>query len=148
MLMMMILPWFTIPLLGKTSFKRFLPSAIFISLIVSIVHFIAKQRKWWWWWYEKIHPKEPGGVPFIFGPYLVGTLWILKWTYGKFSRYIILNLIIDGAFTYGLVNYLQKFGIASLVRMKKIQLVYVFMNDALLLYGFQFFNDKVIMKRV
>jgi hypothetical protein len=147
LLMMMTLPWFTIPMLGKASFKRFSPSSLLISLAVQIVHFIAKKRKWWWW-YEKIHPKEPGGLPFILGPYLVGSLWILKWTYGKFFRYMILNLIVDGAFTYGLTYYLQKFGIAALVRMKKIQLMYVFTIQALLLYGFQFFREKVLVKRV
>jgi hypothetical protein len=63
-------------------------------------------------------------------------------------RFMILNLIVDGAFTYGLVYYLQKFGIASLVRMKKIQLMYVFTIEALLLYGFQLFKEKVLVKRV
>lgn len=61
---------------------------------------------------------------------------------------MMLNLIVDSAFTYGLVYYLQKFGIASLVRMKKIQLMYVFTIEALLLYGFQFVNEKNIIERI
>jgi hypothetical protein len=47
LLLMIILPWFTVPLLGKNSFKRFLPAGLFISLVVRIVNFIAKKRKWW-----------------------------------------------------------------------------------------------------
>jgi hypothetical protein len=145
LLIMMILPWFTIPLLGKDAFKRFLPAGLFIALVVRIVNFIAKKRRWWWW-YETLTPKMSGIIPFMWGPFLVGSLWILKLTYGKFFRYMLLNLSVDGVFTYGLVNLLQKFGIASLVRMKKTQLMYVFMIEALLLYGFQFIKEKLFMK--
>jgi hypothetical protein len=142
LLLLMILPWFSVPLLGKDAFKRFLPAGLFISLVVRMVNFVAKKRRWWWW-YETLHPKMSGVIPFMWGPFLIGTLWILKWTYGKFLRYITLNIIVDGAFTYGLVYYLQKFGIASLVRMKKTPLMFIFMVEALLLYGFQFFKEKL-----
>lgn len=145
LLLVMILPWFTVPILGKDTFKRFLPAGLFISLVVRIVNFIAKKRRWWWW-YETLSPKMSGVIPFMWGPFLVGSMWILKWTYGKFFRYMLLNLVVDGMFTYGLVYYLHKFGIASLVRMKKIQLMYVFIFEALLLYGFQFLKEKVLVK--
>ncbi|MBO1514162.1 hypothetical protein [Metabacillus bambusae] len=147
LMMMMLLPWFTVPILGKISFKRFLPAGLFITIVVRIVNFIAKKRKWWWW-YETLHPKVSGVIPFMWGPFLVGSIWILKWTYGKFFRYMILNLIVDLMLTYILVDYLTKFGIASLVRMKKIHLMYVFTVEALLLYGFQFLKEKVLVSSV
>lgn len=83
----------------------------------------------------------------MWGSFLVGSLWILKWTYGNFIKYMGLNLIVDSAFTYVLEPYLQRFGIASLVRMKKIQLMYVFMVLTILLYGFQFVKEKSLVKR-
>ncbi|MDF2791223.1 MAG: hypothetical protein K0S80_4325 [Neobacillus sp.] len=142
LLLIMILPWLTIPLLGKHTFKRYLPAGLFISLMVRIVNIIAKKRKWWWW-YETLHPKLSGVIPFMLGPFFVGSLWILKWTYGKFFKYMTLNLIFDSTFTYIVVNYLTKFGIASLVRMKKVQLMYVFTVLASLLYFFQFLKEKI-----
>jgi hypothetical protein len=45
-----ILPWFSVPLLVKEAFKRFLPAGLFISIIVQIVNFIGKKRKWWRWY--------------------------------------------------------------------------------------------------
>lgn len=81
LVLMMILPWFSVPLLGKGDFKRFLPAGLFISLIVRIVNYIAKKRKWW---YETLHPKISGVIPFMLGSFLIGSLWILKWTYGNF----------------------------------------------------------------
>jgi hypothetical protein len=111
-------------------------------MVVRIVNFIAKKRKWWWW-YQTLHPKLSGVIPFIWGPFFIGSLWILKLSYGKFFRYMLLNLTIDSAFTYGLVYYLQKYGIASLVRLKKINLLLIFSLEALLLYGFQYFKEKI-----
>jgi hypothetical protein len=142
LLLIMILPWFTIPLFGERPFKRFLPSGVFISLLVRIVNIIAKKRKWWWW-YETIHPKLSGVFPFMLGPFLVGSLWILKWTYGKFFRFMMLNFLFDSFFTYIVVPYLTKFGIVSLVRMKKIQLMYVFTVLSLLLYIFQWLKENM-----
>lgn len=139
---MMILPWITVPLLGKDAFKRYLPAGLFISLIVRIVNVIAKRRKWWWW-YETIHPKLSGVIPFMLGPFLVGSMWILKWTYGKFLKYIMFNFVFDSFFTYIVVQYLTKFGIASLVRMKSIQLMYVFAALSLLLYIFQWLKENI-----
>jgi len=55
LLLLMITPWFTVPLLGKDAFKRFLPAGLFISLVVRIVNFIAKKRRWWW--NETLQPK-------------------------------------------------------------------------------------------
>lgn len=142
----MILSWFTVPFAGKASLKRFLPASLFMAIIVRMVNFIAKRRKWWWW-YEKIHPSVSGSFPFVWGSFLIGSLWIMKFTYGNFLKYMGLNLIADLTFTYVVEPYLQKFGIASLVRMKKIQLMYVFTVLAFLLYGFQLFIERVFYKR-
>lgn len=142
LLILIILPWFSAPMLGKDAFKRFLPSSLFIICVQGIVDLIGTKRRWWWW-YEKLHPKTLGFMPFMLGPFLVGSLWILKWTYGKFFRYMALNLVVDGSFTYGVTYYLQKFGIGSLVRLKKISLLLIFTIEALLLYIFQFIKEKV-----
>ncbi len=146
LVLMMFLSWFSLPLVGKEAIKRFLPASLFMAFIVRMVNVIAKKRKWWWW-YEKVHPSVAGVFPFMWGPFLVGSVWILKYTYGKFMRYMGLNLLVDAVFTYGIEPYLQRFGIASLVRMKKSGLMSVFIVLAMLLYGFQFLKEKGMGKR-
>ncbi|TCJ00466.1 hypothetical protein [Cytobacillus praedii] len=146
LILMMILSWFTVPFVGRASIKRFLPAALFMAIIVRMVNFIAKKRRWWWW-YVKVHPSVSGSFPFVCGSFFVGSLWILKFTYGNFMKYMGLNLAVDSIFTYVIEPYLQKFGIASLVRMKKIQLMYVFTVLAFLLYGFQLVKEKVSLKK-
>lgn len=142
LVIMMILPWFTVPLMGRRVFKRYLPAGLLMAVSVRITNAIAKKRKWWWW-YEPFLPRLSGSIPFILGPFLVGSLWILKWSYGRIFRFIIINLIYDGLFTYVVVPLLTKFGIASLVRMKKMQLMYVFSILATLLYIFQFIIQSI-----
>ncbi|MEK4823787.1 hypothetical protein CHH55_02335 [Niallia circulans] len=146
LVLMMFLSWFFLPLIGKDAVKRFLPAGLFIALIVTIEDIIAKKRKWWWW-YEKIHPKLSGIVPFLWGPFFIGSLWILKWTYGKYFRYIFINLVVDSIFVYFLVDWLKKLGIASLVRLKKYQLSLLFFFKSLLLYGFQFVKERKSLKK-
>jgi hypothetical protein len=143
LILMMFLFWLTVPLMGKNSFKRIFPASVFIALVTSWENAIAKKRKWWWW-YEKLHPRLSGSFPFVWGPFMVGSMWILKLTYGKFYRYLIINLIVDSIFTFILVDkWLTKWGIASLVRMKKIQLSLLLFIDSILLYGFQTLIERI-----
>lgn len=143
LLLMLVFSWLSLTLMGKNSVKRFLPAGIFIALITRWENAVAKKRTWWWW-YEKLHPKLPGSLPFVWGPFMIGSMWILKLTYGKFFRYLILNLAVDSIFTFILVDkWLTKWGIASLVRMKKIQLSLLLFIDSILLYGFQYLIEKV-----
>jgi hypothetical protein len=138
---MLIFPWLSVPLLGKETFKRFFLAGIFISLVVRMESIVAKKRKWWWFT-EKVHPKLIGEFPLIWGPFLIGSMWILKFTYGKLFTYMITNLAIDTLFTYPFVKIMKSQGIGSLVRLKKYQLSILFFFKSLILYGFQFLKEK------
>jgi hypothetical protein len=142
LLSILILPWLTVPLLGRTTVKRFFLATIFISMVVRLESIIAKKRRWWWV-YEKIHPKLSGEFPLIWGPFFVGTMWILKLTYGKFFVYLITNSIIDSIFAYPFLTICKNIGLGSLVRMKRYQLSLVFFVKSLLLYGAQYLQEKV-----
>jgi len=146
LVLMMVFSWLSLAFIGKQTMKRFLPASLFMAILVRIVNAIAKERKWWWW-YTKIHPSVSGSFPFVWGAFFVGSLWILKLTYGNFKKYIGLNLLTHSIFTYIVEPFLQKYGIASLVRMKKIQLMYVFMVLSTLFYGIQYSIEKVFRKK-
>jgi hypothetical protein len=137
----MILSWLTLPLLGKENIKRFLPTSILMSTLVAWEGRVARKRKWWWF-FVKVHPKLPGGFPLEWGPFLIGSMWILRFTYGKFLLYMLLNLLIDTLFTYPFVRLLQNLRIATLVRLKKYQLSMLFFVKSLILYGLQMIREK------
>ncbi|MDC3415816.1 hypothetical protein [Aquibacillus salsiterrae] len=137
LILIMLVPWLTVPLLKKEAIKRFLPATIFITLFVRLENYLA-DRFTWWFWYKKLHPKVWGELPMNLGPFFVSSLWILKWTYGKFWLYLIVNQIMHIFYAFPIVELAKKKGFVSMVRIKRFQFMLIFLFKALLLYGFQF----------
>ncbi|XJZ27659.1 hypothetical protein ACF5W4_02085 [Bacillota bacterium Lsc_1132] len=131
--------WLSFPFLGKQTIKRFFPAALFISLFVFGESFVARKRVWWWFY-------KIGIAPLIAGPFFVGTMWILKFTYGTFFRYIAVNLLVHFLFVYVIVDWFKRIGYASIVRLKKGQLLILFIFKALILYVFQFCKEMSLSK--
>ncbi|MBT2697471.1 hypothetical protein J7E79_08600 [Bacillus sp. ISL-40] len=145
LLLMMLLPWLTVPFLGKLTIKRFYPGALFIVVWIAVESIIAKRRVWWRI-YEKIIPNAIGEMPFMVGPFFVGSLWILKFTFGNFIRYLFLNLFLDTLFAYPGMFILKRLGIASFVRLRPFQMVILFMSKSVIMYGIQNSVDKLRKK--
>ncbi|WEG13479.1 hypothetical protein PU629_03665 [Pullulanibacillus sp. KACC 23026] len=135
------IPWISAPFIKKADWKRFLPVLIFIEAIMSIESFLAYKRKWW---------QFPKGTilyylkdyPYMVGSFFIGTLWILKFTYGNFKKFMLVNVLIDSGFVYVLMGILKKLGIMRLVKLKKYQFLSFFMLKSLAIYGFQYLVDK------
>jgi hypothetical protein len=142
-ILMPLLPWLTAPFLGVKAIKRFLPSSIFMSLYLVAEGRFAEKKKWWWFPFN-VKPNVIGEIPLIIGPFLVGSLWILKYTYGKFNLYLLTNLIVDSLFTYFGLEWFKKIGYVSLVRLTKFQLSIVFLIKTFILYGFQVIYENCI----
>lgn len=142
-LISVIISWLTAPLIKKSVWKRFYPALFFISFFIAIESYIAYKRKWW---------EFPKGTIlyylkdalFVVGPFFIGTLWILKLTYGNLKKYLLVNTIIDTGFVYGLMLLMKKFNIMKLVKLKEYQFMSLFFLKSFSLYGFQYLKD---MKR-
>lgn len=142
---MLLLSWLSLPLLGKKTVKRFFLSSILMSLYIILEFRFAEKRKWWWF-PASLRQNFLGGFPLILGPFLIGSMWILKFTYGKFNLYLLVNILIDSLFTYFGMNWFKKIGYASLVRLTKFQLSLVFLIKSFVLYGFQILFEKLTRK--
>ena len=140
-LAIIILPWLTFPFLGRKNIKHFWPGALFMSLFLMVEGFVAQQRKWWWF-YQSLKPNVLGLVPLTVGPFFIGSIWILRYTYGRFWLYLVVNFIVDSFFVYILLNWFTRIRYASLIEMKKYQLSFCFFIKSLLMYGCQVLVDK------
>jgi hypothetical protein len=76
------------------------------------------------------------------GPFFVGSMWILKWTYGNFKSFLMLNIIIDAIFSFAIIRIIEKLKLATLVRINQFQYFLSIFPKAFLLYGFQYLFDK------
>jgi hypothetical protein len=137
---MLILPWLTIPLLGRNAFKKYLPAAIFICIFTKIIEIIGTRKKWWRF-YKGIPPLNSMDM-LNFGPYFVTSLWMLKMTYGKFPLFLISNTILQILFIFPGLKYVERFRILSLEKLPKFQYLAIDLFRALLLYAFQCIKDN------
>jgi len=140
--LMTILPWLSLPLLNKKTVKRFLPGSLFMCLYLLAEGSLAQKKKWWWFPFS-VKPNVLAELPLIIGPFFIGSLWVFKYTFGKFNLYIFINIIIDSIFTYLAISLFKKIGYVSLVRLSRIQLSLLFLVKSILMYGFQVLYEKL-----
>ncbi|MBT2700409.1 hypothetical protein J7E79_23935 [Bacillus sp. ISL-40] len=137
---LLILPWLTVPFLGRNSLKKYLPAGIFMCTFTKALDFFGEKKKWLRI-YEGIPPLNSANF-FNFGPYLVASLWMLKLTFGKFPLYLISNIILHICFNYlGGLKFLKRYKIASIDGLTKFQYLTIHLLRALLLYSFQYINN-------
>jgi hypothetical protein len=140
-ILMIIISWLTIPLLGRGTIKRFFPATILSMLICSLDLQIGKRRKWW------IFNNNPQSfikneIPFLIGPMLIMGLCTLKWSYGNFKKFLLLNAIGGAFFTFPLTGFFTKLKLYKLVKINNTQFFLYFYYKAFFLYGFQFLLEK------
>lgn len=136
-----VVPWLTLLLLGKRNLKRFWFAGAFIMLF-EIVNHIYGNRKKFWKFYDKRNAFWKDELPFSIGPYMPISLWILKYTFGNFKRFVITNVISDGLFAFLLIDILKKLKIIGLNRINHIQFFIYLHYKAYLLYGIQSLYEK------
>ncbi|WP_285889634.1 hypothetical protein [Neobacillus niacini] len=138
---MVLLAWLTIPFLGLHNIKRFFPASLLIVIFEFINVLIGKRRKWWVF-YNKPNSYLFNEFPFNIGPFLVGSMWILKWTHGNFKQFISLNATVNAFFAFTLIKLLEKLKVAKLVRFNNLQFFLFFFYKAPLLYGIQYIIES------
>ncbi len=140
-IVMILFAWSTIPFLGIKNVKRFLPASVLIVILEGINVQIGKNRKWWFF-YNNPKSYISGEFAFNIGPHLVGSMWILKLTYGNFKRFILLNAVIDFIFAFPNLSLMRKLKVAALDRLNNWQFFLYIFYKAPVLYGFQNLFEK------
>lgn len=138
---MVFLSWISVSFMDWRSIKRFLPSFLFVYLINCIDVPIGKKRKWWLF-YNKPYSFIHNEFPFLIGPMLSVALWSLKWGYGNFKKFIILNALFQFMFTFLAKSFFPKIKLFKLVRFNALQFFFYFFYKAFFLYGFQYIAEK------
>ncbi|MEA1854135.1 hypothetical protein U9M49_13570 [Cytobacillus sp. OWB-43] len=136
-----IILWGTMFFIPGKSIKRFLPVTLFCSCILLIETLFSFVFKWW---------RVKGGkkymlydsIAFILGPLFTINIWVFHLTYGKFFRYVGLNLIIDLLFAYPFNAFFQKIGHYKLYKFTSFSLFISAFAYALINYGFQVLYER------
>lgn len=139
---MVLLTLLTLPLLGMRNIKRFLPASILIGLVEMITLQIGKKRKWWVF-YNKPNSYLFNEFPYNISVFFVVSMWVMKWTYGNFIRFLFLNGIINSFFAFPFSKFARKIRYYTLVRISHFQFFLYFFSKAILFYCLQLlFENK------
>jgi hypothetical protein len=141
----LLLPWLTVPLIGRNSFIRFLPVTTFVNFILALVSIPADNRKWWKV-KNPLFPKSVIDFSYLLGLFFIGTIWIFKLTYGNFVKYLITNVVMDSLLAFPVTSFFKKVGVFEFKKMKKINFFYITVSLAIILYGYQYTIEKIIRK--
>jgi len=139
----LILPWISLFAIKKSMVKRFMPVSILSALVVTIFYEIAYVYNWWTIKIKIVSWGNITNVSFVYGLFLVGTLWIFRFTYGKLWLYFTANVIIDSVYIYLINDPLERTGLFTLVNVTKWQLVLLMSGVSLLLYAYQRWQETI-----
>jgi hypothetical protein len=142
-----ILPWFSLFLLKRHAIKHYMPVTVFTSLLVTLYDELAYTQKWFAV-KETIMPWFIDFIPFVFGVFIVGTLWIFYLTYGHFWLYFITNIVIDGLFCFLAHNWFIKLGLIENLKHRDIHIFIAFVIISIIAYGYQVWQDEGLEKEV
>ncbi len=110
-----------------------MPVALFCSLAFAFIFEAGISFQWW----VVTEPSYPLiNIPiFIYGPYLVATIWIFKYTYGRFWLYLVTNIVLDYILIFFLIDWFIQRGVwDAYISYFQALLVTTFL--AVLLYGY------------
>lgn len=146
-LVIIVVPWLSLLFLRKREVKRFSFAGVVIVLFEIINHMIGHKRNWWKF-YDKRNSFIKNELPFSIGPYMPMSIWLLKYSYGNFKKFVGLNIIADGVFAFLLMDILKKLKIIRLNRLNRIQFFIYLHFKAYILYGVQYLvENKRVFRR-
>lgn len=132
----LLLPWLSLFAARREAVRRYMPTVVLTSLLVTVVSVMGYKYNWW-----RIHEQiVPWGdivdISFVYGLLPVGTFWIFYFTADRFLLYMVVNIAVDAAFSFAIVPLMDRFGITSLEQMAAWQTFVLDMIIALLIYAY------------
>ena len=139
---MLVLPYLTLFFMKRTDLKHYMPVGIFAALTSVLIGDIGVTYGIW------VHQQTAypfnSVMPFDIGLNLVLTLWVFKYTYGRFWKYFLVNLILDIGFNFIFFGkFLPSKDILHVVGGSPLQMLAITLSHAVLIYGYQIWQEGI-----
>ncbi len=143
---LLVVPWLTLLFMKKEHIKRYMPVALLGSLLVTLWNEFAYSFNWWSF-KTTLVPSLIVNISFVYGVFLVGTIWIFYFTYRKFWLFLLTNIVIDGFLAFP-VNYMfEQVGLYRLVNYNSWNIWFTAAGLSVVLYVYQRWQEEVLIKR-
>ncbi|MCL7745996.1 hypothetical protein [Halalkalibacter alkaliphilus] len=137
----LMIPWLSLLFIGKSSRKRYSFAGFFIIVFEIVNHLYGNKRNWWKF-YDKQKSFLRDELPFSVGPYMPLSMWLLKYSFGNFKKFVFLNVVADATFAFLIIDVLKKYKIIRLNQLNPLQFFIYLHYKAYLLYGVQYLYEK------
>lgn len=145
---LLILPYASLFLLNMDTVRRYMPVALFMTVIHTLAYQAAYHYGWWneadssLFGWDKVVP-----VPWVYGAYLVIVIWVFHFTFRKFWVYLTVNILLGALFMYIVYPIWQRIGIvSSKSTLPTIAIVAMMVGFSLIIYLYQLWQDEVFKK--
>ncbi|MBM6619490.1 hypothetical protein [Bacillus suaedaesalsae] len=138
-----ILSWVSFFFIPKKSVKQYIPTAILAALLVTYVYEMSHYFKWWKVKKPIIPWVTPTDISYVLGPFFIGTLWVFHLTFKSgFKFYLIINMILDGFFSYVYLPFIERLGVVKLKNINRTGIYLMMLLIAIIIYPFQIWKDQ------
>lgn len=144
---LLLFPWLSLFFMNRRSIKRFMPVSIFVALLLSIIYEIAFIYEWWEI-KESILPWGKITNPsYVYGTFLVGTIWIFYFTYQSFWLFIVTNLVVDALFSFGFLKWMEMLGMHEMKNLSEFQAFLIMTALSFIIYFYQRWQEEAFVDR-
>ena len=137
--LILIISWITIIFIKKKKVKRFMPAALFTAISSGVIYQIGNELKFW-------TIKDAIYSLLAYGPLPVAALWILRFTYGRFWLYAIVNAILDLGFAFLVFPWCGKIGVLGVGPWTGLIVYIINFIHAMLIYGYQMWQEHIFIR--
>ena len=139
---MFILPWFSLFFMRSKDVKRYMPSGLLSIVLTTMVHDVGVTLGFWVV-HETTFPFNEM-MPYFYGTMPLMTIWVLKFTFGNYWKYMMTNIILDSGFVYLLLDYFYPVtGVYGLVGITPLQTLPISLLLAVIIYFYQIWQEKL-----
>lgn len=137
-----LIAWASTVFLKRDEMRRYMPVALFCMVVFTFL-LEAGITLQWWAITEAAFPLV--NMPlFVYGSYLIGTIWIFKFTYGRFWTYLATNIILDFILIFFILNWLVQRGVCQFY-ISYFQVLFITTLLSVLIYGYQLWQEGSVM---
>jgi hypothetical protein len=140
-----LLPWISLIFMKKPAIRRYMPVALFATLINTIIYQVAWTYDWWKYKETLFSWDKVVQMHTVYGFFLVGTIWIFYFTFRKFWLFVIVNLIVDCIYSFGFRALWKKLKITTATaNLSPLEGVLLMTIISLILYIYQMWQEGLI----
>lgn len=139
---MFIIPWLTLFFMKREDIKRYMPVGLWAIVSTTIIHDVGVTLGFWTVLKAAFPLNEM--LPYFYGTMPVLTMWVIKFTYGRFWLYVLTNTVLDIGFAFFILNrFFPSMGIYKLVGISPFGVLAINYLHMVALYIYQMWQEGI-----